>query len=205
MHGEFLVLDNGKMSKSKRDFLTLNKLEEKGFDPLVYRYFCLQSRYRKQLLFSFDALKDAENGYKKLKNKVSNLIKEVKEEDRLDLEKINDYRNKFVEKLSDDLNIPNVFTVLWKVIKDNQLTNKEKCTLIEDFDKVLSMNLMDVYIEEGLNSNVDSKFIDKFIQERNAARQNRDWTKADEIRDKLNSMNIEILDSKEGTKWKLKK
>lgn len=205
MHGEFLVLDNGKMSKSKGNFLTLNKLEEKGFDPLVYRYFCLQSRYRKQLLFSFDALKDAENGYKKLKNKVSNLIKEVKEEDRLDLEKINDYRNKFVEKLSDDLNTPNVFTVLWEVIKDNQLTNREKCTLIEDFDKVLSMNLMDVSIEEGLDSNVDSEFIDKLIQERNAARQNRDWTKADEIRDKLNSMNIEILDSKEGTKWKLKK
>ncbi|NMM64865.1 cysteine--tRNA ligase [Clostridium sp. P21] len=205
MHGEFLVLDSGKMSKSKGEFLTVNKLEEKGFDPLIYRYFCLQSRYRKQLLFSFDALKDAETAYKKLKSKVRALIKEVKEDDRVDLERINNYKNKFGEKISDDLNIPNAFTVLWEVIKDNELTSKEKSTLVEDFDKVLSMDLMNEDIEEGLDSNIDSDLVDKLIQERNDARQSKNWAKADEIRDKLNSMNIEILDSKEGTKWKLKK
>ncbi len=204
MHGEFLVLDGGKMSKSKGDFLTVNKLEENGFDPLVYRYFCLQSRYRKQLMFSFDALKDSEIAYKKLKSKVMNLIKAVKEEDRLDSEKIKGYKEKFAKQISDDLNMPNAFTVLSEVIKDQELTNKEKYALIEDFDKVLSLNLTDLKLEENLNVNLDEELINKLIQERNAARKDKDWHKADEIRDKLSSMNIEILDSKEGTSWKLK-
>lgn len=204
MHGEFLVLDSGKMSKSKGDFLTVNKLEEEGFDPLVYRYFCLQSRYRKQLLFSFDALKDAEIAYKKLKNKVAALVKDAKEDQRLDLEKIKSYKDKFAEKISDDLNMPNAFTVLWEVVKDNELTSREKCQLVESFDTVLSMNLFEPNGEQNLDSNVDSELVDQLIKERDMARKNKDWSKADEIRDKLNSMNIEILDSKEGTKWKLK-
>lgn len=204
MHGEFLVLDGGKMSKSKGDFLTINKLEENGFDSLVYRYFCLQSRYRKQLIFSFDALRDAENAYKKLKSKVANLMKTVEEEERLDLEKIKAYKGKFAQQISDDLNIPNAFTVLSDVIKDQELTNKEKYVLIEDFDKVLSLNLIDLKSEEKSDHNVDEELINKLIQQRDTARQDKDWSKADEIRDKLNSMNIEILDSKEGTNWKLK-
>ncbi|WPC43648.1 cysteine--tRNA ligase [Clostridium sp. JS66] len=205
MHGEFLVLDSGKMSKSKGDFLTVNKLEEEGFNPLVYRYFCLQSRYRKQLLFSFDALKDAEIAYKKLKNKVAALAKDANEDQRLDLEKIKNYKDKFAEKISDDLNMPNAFTVLWEVVKDNELTSREKCHLVESFDTVLSMNLFEPDEEQSLDSNVDSELVDKLIKERNMARKNKDWSKADEIRDKLSSMNIQILDSKEGTKWNLKK
>lgn len=202
MHGEFLVLDNGKMSKSKGDFLTVSKIEENGFTPLDYRYFCLQSRYRKQLLFSFEALKDAKNSYRKLKIKIASIVQSLKESDRKDVELINKYKNKFAEQISDDLNTPNALTVLSEVIKSEQLTNKEKKVLIEDFDKVLSLELLN--LEEVFSSYIDEQLIDNLIAERTKARENRDWNKADEIRDKLNEMNIDIIDSKEGTKWKIK-
>lgn len=204
MHGEFLVLDGGKMSKSKGDFLTVSRIKEEGFDSLDYRYFCLQSRYRKQLMFSFDALQDAKNSYKKLKSKILSIVKSVGNNDRFDYTRINSYKKKFAEQISDDLNMPNAFTVLSEVIKDTDLTNKEKYYLIEDFDKVLSLNLL---IEDSKESNIDidEEYVNKLIDERNQARKSRNWTKADEIRDELSKINVEIVDSKEGTTWRLKK
>ncbi len=203
MHGEFLVLDGGKMSKSKGDFLTLSKIEENEFSPLDYRYFCLQSRYRKQLVFSFEALRDAQNSYKKLKSKVLSIIDALQEEERLDESKINLYKSEFAEQISDDLNMPNALTVLSKVIKDNQLTNREKYTLIADFDKVLSLELTKENNEKDMK--VDEDLISRLIKERNEARKNRNWVRADEIRDELQAMNIELIDSKLGTEWKIKK
>lgn len=203
MHGEFLVLDGGKMSKSKGDFLTLSKIGENEFSPLDYRYFCLQSRYRKQLVFSFEALRDAQNSYKKLKSKVLSIIDALQEEERLDESKINLYKSEFAEQISDDLNMPNALTVLSKVIKDNQLTNREKYTLIADFDKVLSLELTKKNSEK--NMKVDENLINRLIEERNEARKNRNWIRADEIRDELQAMNIELIDSKLGTDWKIKK
>lgn len=203
MHGEFLVLDGGKMSKSKGDFLTLSKIEENEFSPLDYRYFCLQSRYRKQLVFSFEALRDAQNSYKKLKSKVLSIIDALQEEERLDENKINLYKSEFAEQISDDLNMANALTVLSKVIKDNQLTNREKYTLIADFDKVLSLELTNENSEKDMK--VDEDLISRLIKERNEARKNRNWVRADEIRDELQGMNIELIDSKLGTEWKIKK
>lgn len=203
MHGEFLVLDSGKMSKSKGDFLTVSKIEENGFDALDYRYFCLQSRYRKQLVFSFDALQDAKNSYKKLKSKISSITKSAVSTDSIDDKKINLYKGKFAEQISDDLNMPNAFTILSEVIKNSELNNKEKQYLIEDFDKVLSLNLL----VEGCKKNtvsIDEEYINRLIDERNQARRNRNWAKADEIRNELSRINIDIVDSKEGTTWKVK-
>ena len=202
MHGEFLVLDGGKMSKSKGDFLTLSKIEESGFDALDYRYFCLQSRYRKQLVFSYEALKDAQNSYRKLKSKVLSIVNSTSEDERIDKSRIETYKNKFAEQIRDDLNMPNAFTVLSEVIKSSELTNKEKCVLISEFDKVLSLELMEEFKKENIE--VDEKFINKLLEERNEARKNKNWSRADEIRDELARMNIEIIDSKEGTKWKTK-
>lgn len=204
MHGEFLVLDGGKMSKSKGDFLTLSRIEEAGFSALDYRYFCLQSRYRKQLVFSFDALKDAQNSYKKLKSKISSIIKSVNDNDRFEDSNINLYKQKFAEQISDDLNMPNAFTVLSEVIKNGDLTNKEKAYLIEDFDKVLSLDLL-VEDSEESNADIDEELVNRLIAERNQARKDKNWAKADELRDELGKLNIEILDSKEGTTWKIKK
>lgn len=202
LHGEFLVIDGGKMSKSSGEFLTLTKLIEEGFSPLDYRYFCLNSRYRKQLLFSFESLKDAQNSLKKLKSKTINILKESSESDRLDSNLINDYRTKFANEISHDLNIANAITVLWRAIKDNKLTNREKLFIIEDFDKVLSLDLLNE--DQTEEENEDEDLIEKLIAERSDARKNKQWASADEIRNKLNEMNIELLDTKEGTTWKKK-
>lgn len=202
VHGEFLVVDNGKMSKSSGNFLTLSKLEEGGFSPLDYRYFCLQSRYRKQLLFNYENLRDAQNAYKKLKKKIAAIVNELDENETINENSINVYKQRFLEQISDDLNIPNAFTVLSDVIKDNSLNNMEKVVLIEDFDRVLSLDLLIVEAEN--NADVDEELINQLIDERNQARSDRNWAKADEIRNRLLEMNIELYDSKEGTTWKVK-
>ncbi|MFD3157080.1 cysteine--tRNA ligase [Haloimpatiens sp. FM7330] len=200
MHGEFLVLDGGKMSKSNGDFLTLSRLMEEGFTPLDYRYFCLQSRYRKQLVFSFDSLKEAASSLRKLKAKINLINENITSSENVDESKINNYKLKFENQISDDLNTPNAFTVLYEVLKDNMLTNKEKIILVEDFDKVLSLDLLNY--ETYNKSNVDENLINSLIEQRCKARQDKDWAKADEIRDTLKDMNIELIDSKEGTTWR---
>jgi cysteinyl-tRNA synthetase len=202
VHGEFLVLDGGKMSKSSGDFLTVSRLIEEGFSPLDYRYFCLQSRYRKQLIFSFETLRDAQNGYKKLKKKIASIITSANENDTLNQDWINEYKQNFKNELSDDMNIPNAFTVLSDVIKDSELNNREKRLLIEDFDKVLSLDLLTIDKED--TSDVDEELVNQLINERNEARKNKNWARADEIRKQLSEMNIELIDTKEGTTWKLK-
>lgn len=201
VHGEFLVLDGGKMSKSSGDFLTVSKLEEEGFSPLDYRYFCLQSKYRKQLVFSFESLKDAQNGYKALKKKIGTILTNIDETNNMNKELISGYQEKFKTQISDDLNIANAFTVLNEVIKDGELNNKEKAFLIEDFDIVFSLNLMTIE-KEAIE--VDEKLINHLIEERNIARKEKNYKRSDEIRAQLLDMNIEVLDSKEGTSWRVK-
>ncbi|MHC1721165.1 MAG: cysteine--tRNA ligase [Clostridiaceae bacterium] len=202
MHGEFLVVDGGKMSKSSGDFLTLARLVEEGFKPLEYRYFCLQSRYRKQLMFSFDALNDAGTSLKKLKSKIALIRESMDESATISTYKIEAYRQKFAEQISDDLNTPNAFTVLSDVMKDDRLNPKEKIFLIEDFDTVFSLDLLKEELTEM--PVVDEKLINTLIAERDDARSNKNWAKADEIRNRLSEMNIELIDSKEGVTWKIK-
>lgn len=200
MHGEFLVSDAGKMSKSSGEFLTLSRLIEEGFSPLDYRYFCLQSRYRKQLVFSYETLNDAKNGLKKLKNRISAIVENVNDE-KIDNKKVEAYKEKFMQEIGDDLNIPNAFTVLYDVLKDEALNNAEKKYLVEDFDKVLSLDLL---VEDKAIVDVDEALIESLIEERNQARKSKNWAKADEIRNKLSDMGIELIDTKEKTTYKLK-
>ncbi|MBW9157432.1 cysteine--tRNA ligase [Clostridium sp. FP2] len=201
MHAEFLVVDSGKMSKSTGDFLTVSKLEEEGFSPLDYRYFCLLSKYRKQLVFSFESLTDAKKGLKKLKERISSVLISIDENDVVSAERISGYKEKFAVCISDDLNIANAFTVLFDVLKDDELNNKEKAILVEDFDKVFSLDLMTT---QDVDSNVDEELINKLIIERAQARASKNWARADEIRNEFITMNIELLDTKEGTTWKKK-
>ncbi|WP_392486278.1 cysteine--tRNA ligase [Haloimpatiens sp. FM7315] len=205
IHGEFLVLDNGKMSKSMGNFLTLNRLIEEGFDPLDYRYFCLQSKYRKQLVFSFENLEEARVSYKRLKERIYSINEKVKNEENINEISIKHYKDKFKKEISDDLNIANAFTVLYEVLKDNSLKEAEKIYLVNDFDKVLSLNLLDFREEKSRNSEKpEETFITKLITEREDARKSKNWAKADEIRNKLLEMKVELIDTKDGAKWKMK-
>ena len=138
---------------------------------------------------------------KKLKERIATVLTSIDENDVVSDEKIEVYKEKFTSCISDDLNIANAFTVLFDVLKDDELNNKEKAILIEDFDKVLSLDLMTVEKEA---SNIDEELINKLIIERAEARASKNWARADEIRNEFIAMNIELLDTKEGTTWKTK-
>lgn len=204
MHGEFLVLDSGKMSKSKGNFLTLSKIEKSGFEPLVYRFFCMQSRYRKQLVFNSEVLKDAKNSYNKLKERIEKIVKELNQNENLNEDKIKIYKERFIEQISDDLNMPNALTVLSEVVRDNNLNSKEKYILIREFDKVLSLDLLKFNDINCKHGKIDENEVYKLINQRNNARKNKNWSEADSIRNKLNDMGIELIDCKGETKFKLK-
>ena len=195
-HGEHLNDKTGKMSKSKGEFLTVSLLESKGYNPLAYRLMCLQSHYRKQLLFSYESLDNTVVAYNKLKNKIKSLknnlegnIEEAKEK----------YETLFKQALENDLNTSDALTILYDVLKSN-LNNKTKLFLVEEFDKVLSLDLLK---EDKIDEELEKYILEK-IEERNIAKKNKDYSKADNIREELESRGILISDTREGTSYQLK-
>jgi cysteinyl-tRNA synthetase len=198
-HGEFLLDQTGKMSKSKGEFLTVSLLEKKGFDPIVYRFFVLNSHYRKQLVFSFESLAMAKTAYDKLKSKVLAIKNSVNQNESVS-NKVEVYKNKFKEQLEDDLNISNAITVLHEVLKANDLNNSEKLFLIQDFEQVLSLDLLKA--TEAEFSDEEIKHIEEMIALRKEAKKNKDFAKADSIRDILVSEGIALEDTREGVKYK---
>lgn len=202
VHGEMLTGDNGKMSKSNGEFLTLDKLIQDGFSPLDYRYYVLQSKYRKQLVFSYERLMETKKSLDSLRKKVANIINNISGNEKINENHINRYKAEFRKCIDDDLNIANAFTVLFNVLKDDELNNLDKRTLIKDFDTIFSLNLV-----EGKENKLDDekvKFIEELLKERATARANKNWVKSDEIRDKLLKENVEVIDTKEGTTWKVR-
>ena len=194
-HSEHLNDANGKMSKSNGEFLTLDTLIKHGYNPLSYRYMVLSSHYGKPLLFSYDNLDIAENSYLKLKNRV---LKLNREKDNLssDYEK---YQTKFKEAMDNNLNTSLALTCLYDVLKSD-MNDYTKVKLIEEFDDVLSLDLLKE--EKKIIDNQEE--IEKLISERNIAKQNKDYEKADEIRNKLLDMGIIIKDTREGTVYEKK-
>ena len=197
VHMEFLNDATGKMSKSKGEFLTLALLEEKGYNPLVYRYFCLGSHYRKQLVFTYETLDGAKQAYDKLISKI-NCIKDDNEPINEELK--NSYLDKFEECIHNDLNTSMMLTILYDTLKDEELNNHTKLYLISEYDKVLSLNLI-------AKKEIDSellKHINEEIEKRNQAKQNKDYALSDMIRDNLLKEGIILKDTREGTIFELK-
>jgi len=193
LHGAHLNVSSGKMSKSSGEFLTLTSLIEKGYDPLSYRYFCLSSHYRNNLVFSYDAITQAENSLKKLKRKIASLSRTP---DLHDV-KLDFYQEKFKEALSNDLNTSSMLTVVYDVLKDESLSDFSKLYLIEDFDKVLSLDLTkEVELTEDTSQEILTK-----IEERALAKKNKDFALADKIRDELLEEGIRLIDTKDGTTY----
>ena len=189
VHGEHLNDASGKMSKSKGETLTVSTLKNKDYNPLSYRFMCLQSHYRRQLTFSYDSLDGAETAYKKLKNKVDKLT----DDGEVDTIKYEEFNNKFKAYLADDLNTANAVSLLYEVLKAD-INNSTKLKLIEDFDKVLSLDLTIKKVKE-----IDEEFIKEKIAERASAKANKDFATADKIREELLNIGIMIKDTREGT------
>ena len=196
-HGAHLNDETGKMSKSNGEFLTVSVLEKKGYSPIDYRFFCLNSHYRNSLVFTFDSLDGAANALKKLKNKVLSL----KDDGDVQDDKFNEYKSKFSEALESDLNTSLMITVLYDVLKDNELSDKTKRLLVEDFDTVLSLDLLKEEKKE-VNTDLEKMILEK-IEERKEAKKNKDFVLADQIRDDLLKQGVKLIDTREGTTYEL--
>ena len=193
----FLNDKSGKMSKSKGEFLTVSLLEEKGYDPLCYRYLCLNSYYHNALTFSYDILDGASNEYKKLKTRVQS----IKDEGEYQKDKFDLYNYKFRDALSNDLNTSTCMTILYDVIKDKDISGKTKIRLIESFDSVLSLDLL-----KKDNIDIDNefkKYIDDMIKKRDEYKKNKEYDKADSVRDELKSKGVIIKDTRGGTVFEI--
>ena len=204
-HVLHLIDSQGKMSKSKGEFLTVSLLEEKGYDPLSYRLFCLQSHYRKPLVFSYDSLDNAAQAYQKLVSRIAGLSKEGEP----DKEAAKAYQEKFSQALGSDLNTSLGLTVLYDVLKAD-LSDATKRFLVADFDTVLSLSLLEAAEKAGTAAGDDlspeeKAEIETLIAKRAEARKNKDWAQADALRDELAARHVVMKDTPNGVEWHISK
>ena len=214
-HVAHLNTSHGKMSKSKGEFLTVSLLEEKGYDPLAYRFFCLQSHYRKSLVFTWENLDNAVAAYNKLIAKIAN----IKDEGGVDEAVRAEYRAKFMKEMDNDLNTAMGVTALYDVLKA-KTTGATKLAIIGDYDTVLSLDLLKkaeaeretkekaaaqqsaggftVVSEDG----TADEGIENLIRQRAEAKKAKNFAEADRIRDELKAQGVEVTDMPGGAKWK---
>ena len=211
-HVHHLNTTSGKMSKSKGEFLTVSLLEERGYDPLVYRFFCLQSHYRKNLVFSWENLDNAKIAYNKFVARLASLT----DEGELDEAAFAEGKKKFTDALDNDLNTSLAVTALYDVFKLNT-NGKTKLALVADFDRVLGIGLIEAR-ERALAEKKQERaeetpdvspellaYINERIEARRAAKKAKNFAEADAIRDELLAKGITLLDTREGTKFSIEK
>lgn len=199
IHLAFLNDETGKMSKSKGEFLTISTLAKKGYDPLVYRFYCLQSHYRNTLTFDFEKLNATQKAYNKLVNKLNDLKINYNKND-INKNVYNSYINKFKEALANDLNTASTITLIYDLLKED-CTDSTKIAIIEQFDIVLSLDLLnkkETSVDESLEN-----YINEMISKRNEAKKNKDFNLADKIREELKEKGILIKDTREGTIYEI--
>ncbi|OGI60159.1 cysteine--tRNA ligase [Candidatus Nomurabacteria bacterium RIFCSPHIGHO2_01_FULL_37_25] len=194
MHNEWLLVDKKKMAKSKNNFYVLKDIINRDINPIAYRFWLLMANYRTRVNFVWEALEGAETALKRLYNLYIGLGK--------DIGKINkEYQKKFKECIEDDLDTPKALTVLWDILKDENISNDDKKATVLDFDKVLGLGFEQTKKDiEKIRTEKIPKEIQELIEEREQARQNKDFTKSDELRKKINSLGYEVTDTPEGQK-----
>ena len=212
-HVAHLNTNDGKMSKSKGEFLTVSLLEEQGYDPLAYRWFCLQSHYRKALVFTWENLDNAVAAYNKLIARIAAL----KPEGEVEQAVFDEYKAKFIQTMGNDLNTSMGVTAIFDVLKA-KTNDATKLALIGDFDQVLSLSLLEkaakVREEQAKAKTAQAAggeytvtgegdpAIDALVMQRYEAKKAKNFAEADRIRDELKAQGIEIIDTKGGASWK---
>ena len=192
LHGEFMLVDGGKMSKSLGNTYTIAQLEEMGYPPLSFRYFCLNTHYRKKLNFTFEGIKAADTAYKRLLN----LLYEHKISSAETDKKITDkYRDEFQAAIDDDINIPLALGIVWTMLKERP--SKDIYSLAMEFDKVLGLSLDKAAPAEKEKIDIPDE-IRKLADLRLEARKANNWAESDRLRDILNQKGYSVLDAKDG-------
>lgn len=194
VHTAFLTVDGVKMSKSLGNFYTIDDVIKKGYDPIALRYFYLSAHYKKPLNFTWEALSGAQNALTKLRTQIQSLksqgdrsvLSEEKEK------KIDEYRNQFVEAISDDLNMPRALAVVWEILKSN-IPSSDKYDLAISFDEVLGLQLNNPVIQSASSSITPE--IEKKLKEREELRKAGKFEEADKIRDEIVKMGYTVSDA----------
>lgn len=206
-HVHHLNTESGKMSKSKGEFLTVSLLEQKGYDPIVYRFFCLHSHYRRSLVFSYDSLDNAAVAYNKLVAKIASLLdaQDETEHNKLDEQSAYDrLKASFTAAMDNDLNTSLAVTALYDILKSNA-SEKTKLSLIEDFDRVLSLSLIEnaKKHKESIASDAGAADIpaevSELVEQRKAARKDKNFALADELRAKIAELGYSVEETRQGT------
>ena len=207
VHVLHLNTNSGKMSKSKGEFLTVSLLKEKGYDPMVYRFFCLQSHYRKSLVFSWENMDNAKVAYNKLLARIAPLT----DDGEVDTAAFDAQKASFVKALDNDMNTSLAVTAVYDVLKANT-NGATKRALIADFDRVLCLNLLENAAKlneekaESEKAPSDDPFIreiEAMIEARKEAKKAKNYAEADRIRNELAAKGVTLIDTKEGTTFKL--
>lgn len=194
VHNAFLQVDGGKMGKSLGNMYTLQDVKDKGFEPMDLRYFYLQAQYRTKQNFTWKNLKAAQLARKKLVESLAGLgeAKGKVLKDKVD---------EFKVSLENDLNTPQVLALIWDIIKDSKIKDGDKLATILEFDKVLGLKLAETLEDKEKTREGLKQMVEKLIEERDQARKEKNWEKADQIRKNLDEMGVELEDTDSGTTW----
>ena len=195
MHVEFLQIDGGKMSKSLGNVYTISQLEEKGIEALAYKLFCYTAHYRTKLNFTFEGAAASQKALNRLREA---FVKHNNGNDNVDDELIQKYKNKFLDAINDDLNMPLAMSTVWELARNN-LKSKKISDLLLDFDRVLGLDLKnsEKYLEEQNKVELPDEIAD-LLEKRKKARKEKNWQLSDEIRDVLKEKGYIVKDTKEG-------
>ena len=196
-HVLHLNTNSGKMSKSSGEFLTVSLLEEKGYIPVIYRFFCLQSHYRKSLVFSWENMENSKTTYNKLIAKIKPLISDSYEP--LDKDEYDRLMSEFNDALGNDLNTALAITAIYDVLKSSA-NNFTKLALFEEFDKVLGLDLIENArkMVEAPAADIPAEVLE-LAEQRKAARKEKNFALADELRDKIAALGYEVKETRQGT------
>lgn len=195
MHVEFLQVDGGKMSKSLGNVYTISQLEEKGIEPLAFKLFCYTAHYRTKLNFTFDGAISSQKALNRLRESI---IKHKNGNDNIDVEILKKYKERFIDAINDDLNIPVAMSVVWELAR-YELKSKKIADMLLDFDRVLGLDLInsEKYLKEESNVEIPAE-VKTLLEERKTARENKNWVLSDELRDKIKEHGYIVKDTKEG-------
>ena len=195
MHVEFLQVDGGKMSKSLGNTYTLDILKEKGIEPLAYKLFNYTAHYRTKLNFTFESVEASQKALERLR---TGYIKHTKGTQIIEENTIKEYKQKFMEAVNDDLNMPLALGIVWEVVKKEE-KSKDYADLLLEFDKILGLDLVNSskYLDENKKVELPEEIL-KLVNERKQARENKNWAESDRLRDELNKKGYIVKDTKEG-------